>query len=162
MNDDRFSFHSATVYFSGGYSSDVVPATLNGNSLIGLTALINRCEAGSVITFDNVKVSGPDGVRVIEGKSFTLYSGTDDTSRIQVSLVNKELFQLMKKEFVYGTIYFSGANFPNVVIHTVKKNEPVNLFMRCASGSIIAFENCIYKNDDGTLSKPFTKTIKQD
>jgi hypothetical protein len=32
-----------------------------------------RCGPGSVVTFDNIKVSGPDGTRSIDGKSIALY-----------------------------------------------------------------------------------------
>jgi len=71
--DLRFSIVGATVYFSGANFPNPVPATLTGNNLAGLAALMSRCGPGSVITFDNVKVQGPDGPRTIEGKSIALY-----------------------------------------------------------------------------------------
>jgi hypothetical protein len=71
--DLRFNIVSATVYFSGAGFSNVVQTTINGNSLASLSQNIQRCTPGSVITFDNVKVQGPDGVRTIEGKSIALY-----------------------------------------------------------------------------------------
>jgi len=71
--DLKFSIVSATVYFSGANFPNVVTASLNGNSLAGLSSFISRCGPGSVISFDNVKVSGPDGTRTIEGKSIALY-----------------------------------------------------------------------------------------
>jgi gliding motility-associated protein GldM len=71
--DLRYSVVSATVYFSGANFPNVVTASINGNSLGGLSAFISRCGPGSVISFDNIKVSGPDGVRSIEGKSIALY-----------------------------------------------------------------------------------------
>jgi gliding motility-associated protein GldM len=71
--DLRFSIVSATVYFSGANFSNVVTATINGNNLSSLSSFISRCGPGSVISFDNVKVQGPDGVRSIEGKSIALY-----------------------------------------------------------------------------------------
>jgi len=51
----------------------VVTASITGNSLAGLATYIQRCGPGSVVSFDNIKVSGPDGVRVIEPKSFALF-----------------------------------------------------------------------------------------
>ncbi len=71
--DVKFNVVSATVYFSGANFPNVVQATLNGNSLAALSATMQRCGPGSVISFDNIKVSGPDGQRTIEGKSIALY-----------------------------------------------------------------------------------------
>jgi len=51
----------------------VVQANITGNNLASLQQYMQRCIPGSVITFDNVKVQGPDGVRTIEGKSIALY-----------------------------------------------------------------------------------------
>ena len=71
--DTKYSVVSATVYFSGANFPNVQTSALNGNSLTGLAGFIQRCGPGSVVTFDNVKVSGPDGTRVIDGKSIALY-----------------------------------------------------------------------------------------
>jgi gliding motility-associated protein GldM len=71
--DLRYSVVSATVYFSGANFPNVVTASINGNSLAGLASFMQRCGPGSVISFDNIKVSGPDGTRSIDGKSIALY-----------------------------------------------------------------------------------------
>jgi gliding motility-associated protein GldM len=68
-----FSIVSATVYFSGANFPNVSQTTITGNNLGSLQSFIQRCGPGSVVTFDNVKVQGPDGVRTIEGKSIALY-----------------------------------------------------------------------------------------
>lgn len=71
--DVRYSVVSATVYFAGANFSNVVTASITGNSLGALNTYMQRCGPGSVVSFDNIKVSGPDGVRIIEPKSFALY-----------------------------------------------------------------------------------------
>lgn len=71
--DLRYNVVSATVYFSGANFSNVATSSIQGNNLAPLSSLISRCGPGSVITFDNVKVQGPDGARTIEGKSIALY-----------------------------------------------------------------------------------------
>ena len=71
--DVHYTVVSATVYFSGANFANVVTASITGNSIGSLSSYIQRCGPGSVVTFDNIKVSGPDGVRVIDGKSFALY-----------------------------------------------------------------------------------------
>jgi gliding motility-associated protein GldM len=72
--DARFNVVSATVYFSGANFPSVQPATITGGSLAGLSAQLAKCIPGTSITFDNVKVKGPDGeVRSIPGPGFILY-----------------------------------------------------------------------------------------
>lgn len=71
--DTRYNVISATVYFSGANFPSVQTFTLTGNNLAGMQNLMQRCGPGSVISFDNVKVSGPDGNRTIDGKSIALY-----------------------------------------------------------------------------------------
>ncbi len=71
--DLKFNVVSATVYFSGANFPNVVTASISSNSLGALSGTMQRCGPGSVISFDNIKVSGPDGTRSIEGKSIALY-----------------------------------------------------------------------------------------
>ena len=72
--DARFSVISATVYFAGANFSNVQTATISGGSLAALNAQLTKCIPGTSVTFDNVKVQGPDGtVRVIQGPGFILY-----------------------------------------------------------------------------------------
>ena len=71
--DVHYTVVSATVYFSGAGFTNVVTTSINGNSLASIQNYMQRCTPGSVVTFDNVKVSGPDGVRIIDGKSIALY-----------------------------------------------------------------------------------------
>ncbi|MEO6253009.1 MAG: gliding motility protein GldM [Ferruginibacter sp.] len=71
--DVRYSVVSATVYFAGANFANVVTASITGNGLSNLSSYIQRCGPGSVVSFDNIKVSGPDGIRIIEPKSFALY-----------------------------------------------------------------------------------------
>jgi gliding motility-associated protein GldM len=72
--DARFTVVSATVYFSGANFPSVQTATINGGSLAGLSSQLVKCIPGTSITFDNVRVQGPDGtVRTIPGPGFILY-----------------------------------------------------------------------------------------
>lgn len=71
--DLKFNVVSATVYFSGAGFPNVATAQLNGGNLSGLSALMQRAGPGSTVTFDNIKVSGPDGTRSVDGKTIALY-----------------------------------------------------------------------------------------
>ena len=65
---------SATVYFSGANFPSVQTATINGGSLAAISGQLAKCIPGTSITFDNVRVQGPDGpVRTIPGPGFILY-----------------------------------------------------------------------------------------
>ena len=71
--DLRYSVSSATVFFGGTGFPNPVQGTINGNSLAGISALIQRCGPGSSIAFTNIKVQGPDGTRSIDEASISLY-----------------------------------------------------------------------------------------
>jgi len=65
--DARFNVTSATVYFAGaGFS--------NSGSIQTAKSKIDLCKPGSTVTFDELKVVGPDGhTRTIPPVSFVLY-----------------------------------------------------------------------------------------
>ncbi|HUZ58211.1 MAG TPA: gliding motility protein GldM [Hanamia sp.] len=72
--DAHFNIVSATIYFSGANFSNVQSAEIHGGSLEGIKSLLQRCIPGTSVTFDNVKVQGPDGkVRNITGPGFILF-----------------------------------------------------------------------------------------
>lgn len=154
---------SYTAYFSGANFQNVIVASVAGESLTLLSKQADRLIAGSVVSFDNIRAISETGEEfAVAGKSFVLYTGNLVVDSAAVSSeANRELAELMKKNFISGTIYFSGNGFPNVLV--VQRHEFSTLekiFGRCVPGSIVSFENCICKNADGSLSKPVTKSIK--
>ena len=71
--DVKYNIVSATVYFGGAGFENVVTTSISGGSLANIQPYMTRCKPGSNVSFDNVKVQGPDGIRVIEGKTIALY-----------------------------------------------------------------------------------------
>jgi gliding motility-associated protein GldM len=70
----RYNVISATMYFSGANFPSVQQANISGASLAPAADKMNKSIPGTSITFDNVKVQGPDGkVRSIDGAGFILY-----------------------------------------------------------------------------------------
>ena len=66
--DAHFIILSATVYFSGANFDRVEKGTIKNASLRPLNNLMKRCIPGSIVTFDNVTVKGPDNeIRSIAG-----------------------------------------------------------------------------------------------
>ena len=71
--DAHFNIVSATIYFSGANFANVQSADIHSGSLDGVKAQLQKCIPGTSVTFDNVKVQGPDGVvRSIPGPGFIL------------------------------------------------------------------------------------------
>jgi gliding motility-associated protein GldM len=71
--DLKFNVVSATVIFSGANFPTYQQGTISGNGLGSVASLIAKCGPGSAITFVNIKVQGPDGVRTIDEQGYTLY-----------------------------------------------------------------------------------------
>ena len=75
--DARFSVTGATVYFAGaGFTSGggVQTGTISSGNLEPIRAKMEQCKPGSTVTFDDLKVVGPDGrTRTIPPISFVLF-----------------------------------------------------------------------------------------
>lgn len=72
--DVQFSLVSATVYFTGSNFTGVEKGYLVSNSLQPIKKLMDRCQPGSIVVFDEIKVKGPDQeIRTIEGVTYQLY-----------------------------------------------------------------------------------------
>ena len=71
--DLKFNVIGATVYFSGAGFPSTQSGQISSNSLAPVSGLLAKCVPGSVVTFENVRVQGPDGPRSIDGRSFALF-----------------------------------------------------------------------------------------
>ena len=89
-----YEFVSAQVYFSGVGFPNVVTAFLNSTSLSSLRNFIDRCEAGTAITFDNIKVKDKEGsVRTIDGISYAPYAAVNiDDKNIVFTKAEEEAY----------------------------------------------------------------------
>ena len=72
--DAHFSIVSASVYFSGANFKEVEKGYITSSSLQPVKDKMTRCQPGTIVVFDDVKVVGPDKIiRTIEGLSLLLY-----------------------------------------------------------------------------------------
>ena len=73
--DARFTVLGGVAYFYGAGFTRPEQANFSSNSLESMRALINRCQPGSSVIFENIKVQGPDGTqRIIQnGGGYALY-----------------------------------------------------------------------------------------
>ncbi len=72
--DAQFSILSATVYFTGANFKNVETGSINSSSLKPIKNLMSRCQPGTIVIFDNIKVKGPDNIiRTIGGVTYRLF-----------------------------------------------------------------------------------------
>ncbi len=72
--DAQFAIQSATVYFTGANFKNVETGSINSSSLKPIKSLMNRCQPGTIVIFDNIKVKGPDNIiRTIGGVTYRLF-----------------------------------------------------------------------------------------
>ena len=72
--DVKFTVVSATVYFTGANFKTIERGFINSNSLKPIKSLMDRCQPGSIVVFDDIKVKGPDNdIRIIDGVTYQLY-----------------------------------------------------------------------------------------
>jgi TonB-dependent SusC/RagA subfamily outer membrane receptor len=70
---ESFEFVTCTVYFAGTGFPSVEVRTLNAKELDALKTMLDKFAAGTSIVFANIKIKGPDGIRTIDDKAYTLY-----------------------------------------------------------------------------------------
>ncbi len=72
--DVRFEVVSATVFFTGENFRTMKRGYITSSSLKPIKELMLLCQPGSIVTFDQIKVKGPDNlVRTLPGVSYILY-----------------------------------------------------------------------------------------
>lgn len=72
LHEDDYKVISATVYFSGTNFKDIAVTTIT-NSFNSMQSYLDKCDVGTIITFDNVRVQGPTGIMSTNGLSIALY-----------------------------------------------------------------------------------------
>jgi hypothetical protein len=69
----KFSIASCIIYFSGAGFPEIKSVKLIGGNLDQIKTQLDLCVSGTGVTFVNIKVNGPDGIRTIDEKTFYLY-----------------------------------------------------------------------------------------
>ncbi len=76
-----YTFVEADIYFSGAGFKNVELVHLRNSSLEPIETRMQRCEPGTAITFDNIRVKDPEGtVRVIDGIAYILIDPNTKTT----------------------------------------------------------------------------------
>lgn len=69
----KFTVSSYTITFTGAGYSEFMHKSVAGNSFASARSLIERARPGSTITIDEIKASGPGGIRTLAPIAFNLY-----------------------------------------------------------------------------------------
>lgn len=140
---------STDIYFSGTGFPDTYKVLLNGSSTGPITALLNRVNIGTSITFDNIKAKDSAGkIRNIEGCTFKFFEDTVIVSSSQQN-ANQNLYQLFNYNYTSGNIYFSGTNFKSIVSLKAIESKSIkgnDYLSKVTIATTVIFENCIYKD----------------
>lgn len=87
-----YSFVSATLYFSGNYSDNIIGVSLNSTSLSKIEKYINQCKNGTALTFDNVYLKDNNGkiLKMTSPPGFAVVTKSDDKVFIKVEQEKSE------------------------------------------------------------------------
>lgn len=155
---EGYSLVGSTVYFSGAGFFNI-----HVTNIAGMTYFLDSCRSGTVITFDEIKVQNNKTGQIVDADMPCYIFDIKDA---HIPTKDQSEFHWLANTFYFkGDIYFSGTNFPYVYIIHVPASQASQyqeIFKKVKAGSSVSFENVVYRNEDGSLSKPFSKTIKVD
>jgi len=158
-------FYSAQVYFQGNGLPNVKVYNCSGSDLNLLMKNIDSASNGADVIFDHL--------HFISTKSATIpvkeipveeipYNFNRQKDKVQFKSQPVQVVEKLKAlNFVSGTIYFVGFGFTNV--SSTKASDTTTLYKyynRSGPGTTITLDNCIYKNANGSLSSPLSKSVK--
>jgi hypothetical protein len=153
-------FYKVIAYFSGKGLEYVKPYNCFGSDLNLLMKNIDSASNGAFVTIETLIFISPNKPnKVIENIPYK-FNQNKQSTLVQNS-AKDEVDKLRMYNFVSGTIYFGGEGFLNVSSVNAKEKITLNNFYdRCMPGSSITLDNCIFKNENGSLSEPISKNIK--
>ncbi|GAB2842824.1 hypothetical protein GCM10027043_52570 [Ferruginibacter profundus] len=121
---------------------------------------IDSASNGAVVTFDYLTFYDGNGVATKIEKIPYNFNRGQDTVKLKSKAV-QEVDKLRELNFVSGTIYFAGFGFNNVASVKAQDKATLNKYYdRSGPGTTITIDKCIYKNADGKLSSPLSKSLK--
>lgn len=150
----------AVVYFYGNGMPNTITSTFYASDLDSLMKTIERISKGANVSFEYLKYRDSKGVtKEIKEIPYNFNKPKDKVQFKSQSVLEVE--KLKALNFVSGTIYFAGFGFNNV--SSTKASDTLTLYKyydRSGPGTTITLDNCIYKNVNGSLSNPLSKSVK--
>lgn len=163
---DNQAIITCDVYFSGNGFSIPYHLTLNGKpSLIGLEHLLKKCETGTSILFDAVRLpdSSRKNIHITGGCILTDFKKKDLPVLLTVDTSIIDAMETLNKHFSRGNIYFTGTGFPVAESMPAKESNASNrkaMISRIQPGTSIVFDNCNYWDAEKKTALSINKTMK--
>ena len=153
-------FYVCKAYFSGNGLPFVKVSDYSGRDLKLLMKNIDIASNGAIVTIDDLRFISADGKSTMIKEIPYTFNRSKDTIKFKSQAV-LQVDELKSYSFVSGTIYFAGFGHPNV--SSAKASDTATLYKfydRSGPGTTITLDNCIYKNANGSLSSPLSKSVK--
>jgi hypothetical protein len=153
-------FYACKAYFSGNGLPYVKVSDYSGPDINLLMKQIDSASNGAIVTIDDLWFVSSDGKTTIIKEIPYNFNKPKDASKYKSQAV-LQVDELKSYNFVSGTIYFARFGHPNV--SSAKANDTAKLnryYAVSGPGTTITLDNCVYKNANGSLSNPVSKSIK--
>ena len=153
--------YGATVYFSGNGLPYVKVFSYFDTDLNRLMKRIDSASNGAIVSVDDLRFIDPDGKITMNIKEIPYkFNRPRDTVKSKHRAV-LQVDELKAYHFVSGTIYFYGFGFNGTSSSRASDTSTLyKYYNRSGPGTIITLDNCIYKNANGSLSNPLSKSVK--
>lgn len=152
--------YAAKAYFFGNGIQYVKVSEFFGSDINLLMKRIDSASNGAIVTIDDLRFINSDGKTTMIKEVPYNFNHPKDTVKFKSQAVS-QVDELKSYNFVSGTIYFAGSGHTNVL--SAKASDTVTLYKyydRSGPGTTITLDNCIYKNANGNLSSPLSKSVK--
>ncbi|HOZ79904.1 MAG TPA: hypothetical protein PLY34_18040 [Ferruginibacter sp.] len=160
------TFITAQIYFTGkGFPVPQVTTSTVQSSLAGLEYLLKKCETGTSVIFEVVRLSDSSkkNTRITGSCLFTNFQKKDLPVLLSVDTTIIDAMETLKKRFSRGTIYFAGTGFPVAESMPAAESNAINrkaMISRLQPGSSITFDNCNYWDAEKKIAVSVNKKIK--
>ncbi len=152
--------YAAKTYFSGNGLQYVKVADYFGPDPTLLMKQIDSASNGAIVTIDDFRFISSDGKTTMLKEIPYNFNKSKDTVKFKSKAV-QQADELRSYNFISGTIYFSGFGHNNVSSAKASDTATLNKYYdRSGPGTTITLDNCVYKNANGSLSNPISKSVK--
>ena len=153
-------FYACKAYFSGNGLPYVKVSDYFGADINLLMTQIDSASNGAIVTIDDLRFVSSDGkTKMIKEIPYN-FNKLKDAPKFKSQAV-LQVEELKSYNFVSGTVYFAGFGHPNVSSAKASDTAKLNKYYAVSGpGTTITLDNCVYKNANGSLSNPVSKSIK--
>ena len=153
-------FYACKVYFSGNGLPYVKVSDYSGSDINLLMKLIDSASNGAIVTIDDLRFISANGKTTMIKQ--IPYNFNRPKNKVNIkSQAAQQIQELKSYNFVSGIIYFAGFGHPNVSKAKASDTATLNKYYDLSGpGTTITLDNCVYKNVNGSLSSPLSKSIK--